>query len=368
MLFNSPKFTTQDAAHPRVLFTGGGTAGHVIPNLALMSVAWARKWDISYIGSYQGIERQLVQNQGVVYYAISSGKLRRYFSLRTLIDPFKILWGILQSWRLLKHIQPQVVFSKGGYVAFPVVFAAWLRRIPVLAHESDLTPGLANRLSFRYVKRLCVTFKETAAHFPDKTKVVVTGTPLRQGLFEGVRERGLALAGFSAEKPVLLIMAGGSGSLAINAAVRAKLEPLLKQFQILHICGDRQVDGHYLNVPGYQQYGYVDEQLPHFLAAADIVLSRAGANSIYELLALVKPHVLIPLPKAASRGDQLQNADYFAKLGTALVCPQEALDSQLMPVIEQLWQAREVFRERIAAFHAQNGTEAVLKEIAKEWA
>ncbi|MCK4608277.1 MAG: undecaprenyldiphospho-muramoylpentapeptide beta-N-acetylglucosaminyltransferase [Gammaproteobacteria bacterium] len=311
-----------------VLFTGGGSAGHVIPNLALLNKLREQGQQVFYVGSKAGIEKEIIAKAGnVPYYAIATGKLRRYFSWQNFIDPLKIFYGIMQAFFICRKLKPRVVFSKGGFVAFPVVVAAWLNHIPVIIHESDITPGLANRLSFPFAKKVCVTFAETERYINKKYPVVVTGTPIRPELLQGKVEHGLSLCGFSAAKKVLLIYGGGLGAQKINELIRALLPELLDTFQIIHVCGKGKVAMD-LEQPGYKQFEFLHAELADMMACANIVISRAGANSIYELLTLNKPHILIPLPKIASRGDQLLNAKYCEKQGLSQVIYEEELTSE----------------------------------------
>jgi UDP-N-acetylglucosamine--N-acetylmuramyl-(pentapeptide) pyrophosphoryl-undecaprenol N-acetylglucosamine transferase len=314
----------------RIIFTGGGSSGHVVPNLALIKKFKSAGWEITYVGSKNGMEKDLVAKEsGINYFAIASGKLRRYFSWQNFFDPFKIVYGIAQSLFICQKIRPQVIFSKGGFVAFPLVMAAWLNRIPVVAHESDLTPGLANKLSFPLIKKLCVTFVETANNLGNSTKVIVTGTPVRQELISGNAAKGLAMCEFSTNKKVILVMGGGSGSEAINIAIRSILPKLLINFQVVHICGKAKMDNG-LTLSGYKQFEYLYAELADIMACASIIISRAGANAIYEFLTLKKPHILIPLPLKASRGDQISNAEYFAAQGLSEVLIEEKLSPDIL--------------------------------------
>lgn len=323
-----------------ILFTGGGSAGHVTPNIAIiekllsesLAADAATDWRISYIGSRCGIERELLAPfaaRGVAYYAIATGKLRRYFSWRTFIDPFKIVYGIAQAWWLCRKLKPDVIFSKGGFVSFPVVVAGWLWRIPVILHESDLTPGLANKLCYPFATKVCLTFAASTRYFAaqnDKGKIIVTGTPIRASLLHGDAARGLALAGFAANKKTLLIIGGSLGAGRINQVLRQALPRLINDLdlQIIHICGAGKIVSN-INYPEYKQFEYVHAELADLFAAANLVISRAGANSVYELLSLKKPHIFIPLSKQASRGDQIDNALYFAKQGVSQVILEEKL-------------------------------------------
>lgn len=309
----------------KVVLTGGGTAGHVTPNIALIEALRPNGWVIDYIGSKGGVEESMMAAIHIPYHAVSSGKLRRYFSWKTALDPFRILWGIVESYWLLRRLKPNVVFSKGGFVAFPVVVAAWLRQIPVIAHESDMSPGLANRLSFPFVDTLCVTFDAAKKHFKRQEKVVVTGTPIRAQLFQGSKEKGLALCGFHAKMPCLLVVGGSQGAAVINQVVRQALSALCQTFQVIHICGKGKVDDALVGQPLYCQWEYANEELADLFAASSLVVSRAGANALYELLALGKPHILIPLSERVSRGDQVQNARFFEQQGISTVIREEAL-------------------------------------------
>lgn len=313
----------------RIIFTGGGSAGHVTPNLALMALMQQEQWEMAYIGSYQGIERDIVAQQGIPYFAIAAGKLRRYFSWQNFIDPFKTIWGFIQSFVYCYRYRPDVVFSKGGFVAFPVVVAARCLGIPVVAHESDLTPGLANKLSYYFANKILLSFPEGKKYFKDSQKVIFTGTPVRPELLKGNADKGRQICGFNREKPILLVIGGGLGAKCLNDIIENNLAVLLKHYQIMHICG-QQASHDYSPQPGYYRFGYVHEPLADLFAAADIVLSRAGANALWELLALNKPHVLVPLSKKASRGDQIINAEYFKSIGVSHVIQEENLNIDVL--------------------------------------
>jgi UDP-N-acetylglucosamine--N-acetylmuramyl-(pentapeptide) pyrophosphoryl-undecaprenol N-acetylglucosamine transferase len=307
-----------------IVFTGGGTAGHVTVNLALMPHYIHEGWDVHYIGSEQGIERELVASvPQVTYHGIATGKLRRYMDWNNVKDPFRVMKGVWQAYRLIAAIRPSVVFSKGGFVSVPVVAGAWLNRVPAVIHESDLTPGLANTIAIPMAAKLCTTFPETAAHLSGK-KTVHVGAVVREELFQGDAYRGFARCDFVRSKPVLLVMGGSMGSHRINKAVREALDVLLETFQIVHLCGKGNIDAS-LEARGYRQFEYVKEELPDLLAMADVIVSRAGSNSIFEFLALRKPMLLIPLSLAASRGDQITNAETFRVRGVAEVLQEESL-------------------------------------------
>ncbi|MFI4918619.1 MAG: undecaprenyldiphospho-muramoylpentapeptide beta-N-acetylglucosaminyltransferase [Legionellales bacterium] len=352
---------------PSIVFTGGGTAGHVTPNIALIHQLQQEGWVIAYAGSADGIEQRMMQAQEIPFYAVRSGKLRRYFSLKNVIDPFKIILGIMQACWLLHKLKPDVVFSKGGFVAFPVVVGAWLNRIPVIAHESDMSPGLANRLSFPFVNKICLTFEATKKYFKKQDKIEVTGTPIRQQLFAGNSHTGLALCGFNATKPCLLVIGGSLGAGSINRSIREALTSLTQDFQIIHLCGQGKVDASLADVAGYTQFEYVNEELADLFAAAALVISRAGANSLYEILALGKPHVLIPLSAQASRGDQIQNARYFQNLGISVVIPDESLNAEtLLHAVQEVMHNKNEIHNKIKALHIVSATEHLVAIIKAE--
>lgn len=347
----------------KVLLTGGGSAGHVTPNLALVPYLQERGIEVAYIGTKNGIEREIVGKTDLPYYGISAGKLRRYFSLKNFTDPFRILAGYRQAKKILKDLQPDLVFSKGGFVTVPVAFAASKLGIPVLLHESDYTPGLANRLAMPKATKVLVSFESALAHI-EGNKGVLTGSPVRQELFTGSKNRGLEFLGFSGKKPVLLIMGGSLGAAAINDAVDQTIDQLLERFQIVHIRGNGKLNSALDKKEGYRQFEYVDTQLKDIFAACDFMLSRAGANAIFELLALGKPALLIPLPKEQSRGDQILNANYFAKKGFSLVLMQEDLNSQtLLSYLDQLVQKRAELIRNMRSSGMDNGTQNVLNQI-----
>ena len=327
----------------RIVLTGGGTAGHVTPNIALLPKLKELGYDVHYIGSYNGIEKTLIEACGIPYYGISSVKLRRYFDLKNFSDPFKVLKGFSEASKLLKKLKPDVVFSKGGFVSVPVVIAAKQHRIPVIIHESDMTPGLANKLSIPSASKVCCNFPETMEHLP-KGKAVLSGSPIRQELLTGSRQKALQFTGLSGTKPVLLIIGGSLGSVVVNEAVRSVLPKLLKKFEIIHLCGKGKLDQTLTAMNGYVQYEYISDELKDLFALSDIVISRAGANSICEFLALRKPALLIPLSAAASRGDQILNAHSFEKQGFSAVLEEEQLNGEsLLQALDNLWENRDSY-------------------------
>ena len=327
----------------RIILTGGGTAGHVTPNMALIPGLKEKGYDIHYIGSYDGIERRLIEEMGIPYHGISSGKLRRYFDVKNFSDPFRVMKGYAEASRLIKKLKPNIVFSKGGFVTVPVVLAAKRKKVPVIIHESDITPGLANKLSIPSATKVCCNFPETLEHLPPE-KAVLTGSPIRKELFSGSREEGLKICGFDGSKPVLLAMGGSLGAVAINDALRRNLAELLKEFDIIHLCGKGNYEETLAVIPGYKQFEYAKSELTHLFAATDLILSRAGANAICELLALKKPNILIPLPASQSRGDQLLNAASFEKSGYSYVIQEEELaDDALLKAIQYVYNERDEY-------------------------
>lgn len=347
----------------KIVLTGGGTAGHVSPNLALIPRLLQEGYVIDYIGTEKGIEREMIARVPQVHYhAVKSGKLRRYFSWQNFTDPFRVVAGAVQSARLMGKLKPDVVFSKGGFVSVPVVFGAWLHHIPVVCHESDLTPGLANKLCRPFARKFATTFPECAAALGSKAEM--TGTPLRPELFGGSRAKGLALLGFTGTKPVLLMMGGSLGAQSVNKVLREALPDLLLSFDLCHICGKGNLAPELEGTPGYKQLEFVDKELPDILATADLVLSRAGSNALCEFQALGKPMLLVPYPKGASRGDQILNAQSLEKRGLCRVLLQENLTrASLTAALNRLWADREQLEEALRKAPPADGTRRVLEMI-----
>ncbi|MCM3637572.1 undecaprenyldiphospho-muramoylpentapeptide beta-N-acetylglucosaminyltransferase [Sporosarcina luteola] len=316
---------------PVVLLTGGGTAGHVSVNEALIPVFIEKGYEIHYIGSHDGIEKELIKDghREVTYHAIQSGKLRRYFSMKNFSDPFRVGAGVLQAYSILRKVQPEIIFSKGGFVSVPVVLAAKLAKIPVVVHESDVTPGLANKLALPFSKHIFTVFEQTLDYIP-AGKATCAGAVIRPEIFQGDRKEGLRIAGLTGEKPIFIVMGGSQGSALLNNAVRSELDAVLEHFEIIHLCGKGNIDESLEQMKGYTQFEYVTEGLPHLLAASDYAVSRAGSNAIFELLSVLKPMLLIPLSASQSRGDQLLNASLFESLGIAKVIQEEELGENSM--------------------------------------
>lgn len=347
----------------KIVLTGGGTAGHVTPNIALVPRLKELGYEVHYIGTHKGMERELIEAINIPYHPVSSGKLRRYFDLKNFTDPFKVLKRYGDSYRILKKLKPDVVFSKGGFVAAPVVAAASQLKIPAILHESDMTPGLANKLCGRFATKFCCNFPETLNHLP-KDKAVHTGTPIRQELKEGSKEKGLAFTGFNSEKPIMLIMGGSLGAVKVNDAIRAVLDDLLEDFQIIHLCGKGKVSEAHANIKGYLQYEYISAELPDLLACSDLVVSRAGANAISEFLALRIPNVLIPLSKEASRGDQILNAKSFAKQGfSAMIEEEDITPKALLSLIRHTYEDRDEYIRNMENSNSADPIEAIVEII-----
>ena len=322
---------------------GGGTAGHVTPNIALLPSLKEAGYEVFYIGSYTGIEKTLIENLDIPYYGISSGKLRRYKSFKNLTDPFRVIKGYFQARRLMRRIKPDIIFSKGGFVSVPVVLAAGHKHIPVIIHESDMTPGLANRIAIKKATKVCCNFPETIKYLP-ADKAVLTGSPIRQELLQGNKLAGLKLCNFTSGKPIIMVVGGSTGAVHVNEAVRKVLPELLKDYQVVHLCGKGKTDNSLNNIEGYVQFEYISEEMRDLFAISDIVISRAGANAICELLALKKPNLLIPLSANASRGDQILNAKSFQEHGYSSVLFEEDLTPEsLLKAVNELYTNRQTY-------------------------
>lgn len=347
----------------KIVLTGGGTAGHVTPNIALLPALQEDGFEVSYIGSYDGIEKKLISDYNIPYYGVSTGKLRRYFDVKNFTDPFRIVKGFAEAKTLLKKIRPDVVFSKGGFVSVPVVRAANSLHIPCIIHESDLTPGLANKLCFPVAAKVCCNFPETIPFLP-KDKAVLSGSPIRKELFEGDAAKGRNLCGFSASKPIILVIGGSLGAGGVNTIIRENLTELLRDFQIIHICGKGKVDDSLSSVNGYAQFEYVKENLKDLFAAADLIISRAGANSICELLSLKKPNLLIPLPLEASRGDQILNAESFRKQGFSIVLAEkDATKEAFLAAVSELYCNRQSYIDAMSESKQMNPIQTIIRLI-----
>ncbi len=347
----------------KIIMTGGGSAGHVTPNLALVPKLESLGFEIKYIGSKKGIENDIIKKANIPFYSISSGKLRRYFDVKNFSDPFKVIKGVGDAFRILSKEKPDIVFSKGGFVTVPVVIAASMKKIPVVAHESDFTPGLANKIAGRFCDKLCVTFPESLKYI-EGNKGILTGTPIREELFNGRAEIGRRFCNFKYDKETILIIGGSLGAKVINDTIRMDIERLLKEYNIIHLCGKNNLDDKLKNKEGYIQLEYVSEELPDLMAYADLVISRAGANAIFELLALQKPHILIPLSAKASRGDQVLNAKSFKKSGYSVVIEEEELTTdKLYKELKELDLNKRLYIDNMKKSNLGNGIDNIIKVI-----
>lgn len=353
----------------KIILTGGGTAGHVTPNIALIPELKKLDFAIFYIGSKNGIEKQLINGLEIEYFQIAAGKLRRYFDIKNFIDFIYIAKGFFQSLKLIKKIKPDVIFSKGGFVAAPVVWAAYFCKVPVVVHESDITPGLANKISMPFANKICYSFPETVKYIEKyvNNKACFTGIPIRNEILFGNKNTGLCICGFTNNKPTILVMGGSLGSKILNDVIRMELKNLLSAFQICHLCGRGSIDNKLVGLNGYKQFEYVNEELPHLLAMADAVVSRAGATTLFELLALQKPNLLIPLSRKASRGDQILNAKSFKEKGFSYVLQEEELNpSSLLENILAVYNERETLIKRMKRSNMGNGTKKVIEVILEQ--
>lgn len=340
----------------RIILTGGGTAGHVTPNIALLPTLAKEGFDIQYIGSYEGMEKSLIEDLGIPYHGISSGKLRRYFDWKNFTDPFRVIKGFFEANKLMKELKPDVVFSKGGFVSVPVVMAAGKNHVPAIIHESDMTPGLANKLCFSKAAKICCNFPETVDKLP-KDKAVLTGSPIRAELKEGSREAAKLLCGFEDDKPVILSVGGSLGAAGVNKALREALPELTKDFNIVHLCGKGKLDESLIGTKGYFQMEYAKDEMKDLFAYCDIIISRAGANAICEFLSLRKPNLLIPLPASASRGDQILNAKSFVKQGFSMMLDEDTMTKDdFVKSVYELYEQRDKY---VLAMEESNQSDAV---------
>lgn len=348
-----------------IILTGGGTAGHVTPNIALIPALKTAGYDIHYIGSYEGMERALIGDYSIPYHGIATGKLRRYFSWKNFSDPFRVMKGFGEADRLMKELKPSIVFSKGGFVSVPVVWAAKKNHVPVIIHESDMTPGLANRLSFSSATKICCNFPETVESLP-KDKAVLTGSPIRAELMLGDAGKAESICGFAdPDKPVIMVVGGSLGAASVNDMIRKILPRLTEKFNVLHLCGKGKLDETLNGTKGYFQIEFAKDEMKDLFALSEIIVSRAGANAICEFLALHKPNLLIPLPASASRGDQLLNAESFRKQGFSLVLDEDKdlTEDSLYDTICELYDRREEFRKVMLKSEQTNAVSVVVKLI-----
>lgn len=347
----------------KIILTGGGTAGHVTPNIALLPGLKRLGYDIKYVGSYDGIEKKLIEEIGISYSGISSGKLRRYLSAKNFTDPFRVIKGYTEAKSIIKAYKPDIVFSKGGFVSVPVVLAAKKYKVPIIIHESDMTPGLANKIAIPSATKVCHNFPETNEYLP-KGKAVLTGSPIRAELLQGDKLSGLKMCGFTSDKPIILVIGGSLGAVAVNNAVREALPELLQKYQLVHLCGKGKTDNTLNDTKGYKQYEYIKDELKDLFAMSDIIISRAGANAICEIAALKKPSILIPLSARASRGDQILNANSFKKQHFSEVIEEEDLTvDSLVKIVNKVYEDKSSYINSMEKAANNNAVQTILKLI-----
>ena len=348
----------------KIVLTGGGTAGHCYPNLALVPALQEMGYDITYIGSYDGIEKSLVEAGNIRYYGIASGKLRRYFDVKNFTDPLRVIKGFAEARHILRVISPDVVFSKGGFVSVPVVKAAASMRIPVVIHESDMTPGLANKLSYSSAKKICCSFKDTLNNIP-ADKGVFTGSPIRASLLDGDASKAKSFVNMrEGSYPYLMVIGGSQGAQNVNEAICAALPELTKRYNVIHLTGKGKLDPTLNRYNGYMQYEYISDELADLYALADIVVSRAGSNAIFEILALKKPNLLIPLTTAGSRGDQILNAEAFGANGYSKILLEENMNTDsLLSAINEVYDNRDSYIEAMKNAPENGAVQAICEVI-----
>jgi len=348
----------------RIAFTGGGSAGHVTPNIAIINEI-SKDWDIFYMGSKKGIEKELIQKLSIPYYGINSGKLRRYKDIENLWDMLRVIKGCFEARRILKKLKPNLVFSKGGFVSVPVILAAKSLKIPIYIHESDMTPGLANKISQRFSTKIFTSFEETGKFFPNhKTKVI--GRPIRSEILSGSEEIGRKFLDFDKHIPILTIMGGSLGAKRINEVVRKSLKQLTAKYQVVHLCGKNNFDDELSGYPRYKQFEYVHDELSNILAATDIVITRGGSNAIFEFLSLKIPMIIIPLGLNQSRGDQILNAKAFQEKGYSLTLEEEKLNSDtLLERLNIVYKNRNEFEQNMKESQKMEALQTLVTEINK---
>lgn len=348
----------------KIVLTGGGTAGHVMPNIALLKYLEKEFDEIHYIGSHNGIERNIIEKYPqVIYHGISTVKLIRSLTPKNLLIPFKLLKSLRETRKILKGINPSVIFSKGGFVSVPVVLAGSKLKIPIIAHESDSSIGLANKIIIKKCEKMCFSFENLAKKY--KEKGLYTGSPIRDNIFKGDKEKTLKELNFAPNKTTILIMGGSLGATAINNVIFENAEELSKKYNIIHIVGKNNINKKLINLKNYKQIEFTN-QIENYFAAADLIISRSGSNSIFEFLALKKPMILIPLPKASSRGDQILNAQIFHNNGFSHILYQEKLNKDsLLDLISYVFQNKNFYVSNMQKSTIQNANKLILNEIKK---
>ena len=310
-----------------IAFTGGGTGGHIYPGLAIASrLKESCSCRVFWIGSASGMDRAIVERAGLEFFGISSGKLRRYFSFKNFLDIFRVLAGFFAALGILRRERPALLFSKGGFVSVPPCAAAAFLKIPVFTHESDLSPGLATRINARFAERIFVPYEKSAAFFKaaEGEKVRVSGNPIRAEFAAADAARGRSFLGLGPEERILLVLGGSLGSAEINSLVKACLPELTRHYTVVHQYGEGNDGGLPAAAARYRPYASFKEEIPDVIAAAELVLCRSGAGTIWECKYLAKPMVLIPLRGSGTRGDQVENARLFQEAGAAICLDDEA--------------------------------------------
>ena len=318
----------------KIVFTGGGTVGHVTLNLLLIPKFIKEGWQVHYVGDKHGIEYQEIQKSGldVTFHSVATGKLRRYFSWQNLLDGFKVVWGIFQSLGIMLKVRPQALFSKGGFVSVPPVIAARLSGVPVYVHESDLSIGLANKIAYKCATKMYATFEQPSS----LTKIEHVGAVTKVGSQESVPPQELEEIRqyFDKELPTLLFVGGSAGAKVFNDFVSQNQAALTEHYNIINLTGDANLD--VLSDRLFRR-AYVTDLYQPLMDLADVVVTRGGSNTIFELLAMAKLHIIVPLGREARRGDQIENADYFVKKGYAKQLAEEQLDmSSLQTALDDL--------------------------------
>ena len=333
----------------KIVFTGGGSGGHVTLNLGLIPLFLADGWEVVYVGSKDGIENELVRKiRGVRYEAIETGKLRRYFSVENFKDAMRVPLGIFQAYKIIRREKPDVIFSKGGFVSFPVVFGGYLAGVRrIYMHESDVTPGLANKMSLPFVSKFFTTFSDTENYVRNKAKVRYVGPVLTDRLLNGDKNKAFEFCGFKKEKPVIMFVGGSLGAKSLNQVIIRNLDKLTKRYNIIHICGKGLIK--YARNDSYIPLEFVDKEYKDLLALADVVVSRSGSNAIFELLSQKKPMLLVPLPSTSSRGEQRLNAQSFCRQGFAEMIDDKDLGANMLTLIDKIYSERQKYVNTMSA-------------------
>ncbi|MDR1655250.1 MAG: undecaprenyldiphospho-muramoylpentapeptide beta-N-acetylglucosaminyltransferase [Treponema sp.] len=308
-----------------IVFSGGGSGGHIYPGLAVAArIKKLRVYRVFWIGQGTGMDRSIVENEGIEFYGIPAGRFRRYFSFKTIPDFFRVIAGFFAARRILKREKPALLFSKGGFVSVPPCVAAASLKIPVYTHESDISPGLATKINARCAAfsggRIFTAYKETSAFFPEalRSRIIVSGQPVRNSFRKADSQRGKAFLGAAADERILLVLGGSQGAQELNELVKGNLDALTRYYTVIHQTGPKN-QWDLKKGSRYRSYAFIGKEMPDVLAAAELVLGRSGAGTVWECAVTGKPMILIPLAGSGTRGDQVENARYFEKAGAALV-------------------------------------------------